>query len=293
MKPTGAQPKQPRAPAIYRPQPLQKCLQPKSAGGLTQSPAAARVVTPSRGGQRLPAPIAAPAKTQRTAPFAGNASSAGPAVNRRQSMTGVLQKKNAIEPVNPRAAAKPSLNRSPNLDRHGSVGGLAVNRSRMLTPAPPKLARTPMAPSRTVQRAEEKGSRQEKAAAKMVWNEDVPITRPAPKHVLEEMNASDAKGKMKCSVVTKAVMEDAVRAIGAHVKQHGWNSAGNITIEWIPAVSCYKITYAGNEWMTHSSSGQIWPLRGTDIFSPPEGLDVSKMIKKWKGSKTPPGEYYG
>jgi len=141
-----------------------------------------------------------------------------------------------------------------------------------------------------VQRAEVR-TRKEKAADNMIWNELTPVQMPAPKHILEKMKASDAKGKTHCSVVTSAVAQDAVEAIAAHVKTYGWNSANGITVEWIEQAQCYKVTYKNNQWMTHIGSGQLWPLRGPNVFSPPGGEDVSSLIKKWKSSKEPPAKY--
>ncbi len=132
----------------------------------------------------------------------------------------------------------------------------------------------------------------------MIWNEFVVITMPAPKHILEVMNLKDANGKMKVSVVQRSVAEEAVKAIQDHVKTHGWEekTVDGITVKKIEEQKCYKVIYKGNHWMTHASSGQLWPLHGRDIFSPPasaEVKDVKDFIKRWKGSqgKTRPAQY--
>lgn len=142
-----------------------------------------------------------------------------------------------------------------------------------------QLSAAPSRASRVVQRMEVRQSG-------MVWSEFVIITMPSNKHILEKMKLSDANGNMKISVVEQAVAEEAVEAIGKHVKTHGWNSADDITIVKADDGVCWEITYKGNHWMTHSNSGQLWPLRGTDIFSPPnDGTDMRPHIRKWKGNK--------
>lgn len=141
--------------------------------------------------------------------------------------------------------------------------------------------------SRVVQRMEARAMRQQKAVENMVWDEAVVITMPAPKHILEKMNLIDANGKKKISVVELAVAQKAVEAIGKHVKAYGWKSHDDITIEKSEDGTCWAVTYEGNVWKTHSNSGQIWPLKGPDIFSPPEDNedDMRPYIRKWKGNK--------
>ena len=114
---------------------------------------------------------------------------------------------------------------------------------------------------------------------------------PATKHILEQMNLNDANGKKKCSVVTKQVAEEAVKAIGDRVKAHGWTNGDGIVFEPV-AAGGFKITYDGNEWMTHVDSGQLWPLKGDDIFSPP-AKDVREYIKQWKSRGIKPDQYMG
>lgn len=129
----------------------------------------------------------------------------------------------------------------------------------------------------------------------MTWSKYVNISMPSPKHILETIKAAQAKGKLKVSVVEKAVADDAVKAIGQHVKAHGWTSGGAITIEWMDGENdqCYKIIYKGNEWRTHSNSGQLWPVKGPDVFSPAEGSEaVAQLIKKWKSTKTRPNQHF-
>ena len=153
-----------------------------------------------------------------------------------------------------------------------------VLQTKMAAGRPSPLLRQSV--SRVVQRAEAV----EQAIPKMDWNEFVNITMPSRKHILELMNASDANGKMKISVVEQAVADEAVKAIGAHVKAHGFTSSDDIT--FVKAGNCWDIIYKGNHWMTHDTSGQLWPLKGPDIFSPPnDGKDMRSHIKKWKGNK--------
>lgn len=112
------------------------------------------------------------------------------------------------------------------------------------------------------------------------------INLPSRKHILELMTLQDANGNQKCSVVQQSVAQDAVQTIQQHVRTHGWTTADGITVEWMGGQQCYKVTYDENQWMTHrNGGGQLWPFRGRDIFSPPEGLDVRKDIGKWKGSQ--------
>lgn len=143
-----------------------------------------------------------------------------------------------------------------------------------------------------VQRAEVLEVKDESAPNENEWTDAVTIGLPARKHILELMTLQDANGKKKCSVVELAVATTAVEAIQKHVNTHGWKSADGITVEWIRDQQCFKVTYKGNQWMTHTKgSGQLWPLRGADIFSPPEGEDVRKEIGKWKGGRVRPSRY--
>jgi hypothetical protein len=121
----------------------------------------------------------------------------------------------------------------------------------------------------------------------MTWNEFITVQMPSPKHILESMKLNDANGSKKVSVVRRADAEAAVKAIGDHVKANGWVSSDIIQIVWLDQDKCYQITYAGNVWMTHTSSGQLWPLEGEGIFSPPNGEDVRNYIKKWRGGTKP------
>ena len=133
-------------------------------------------------------------------------------------------------------------------------------------------------------------TRKDKQAASMTWNEYTPIGMPSDKHILEKMKLNDANGKKKISVVKKADAEAAVKAIGEHVRANGWVSSVAIQIEWSDDHQCYQVTYAGNVWMTHTASGQLWPLKGEDIFSPPSGVDVRNYIKQWRAGNKP-GQY--
>jgi hypothetical protein len=181
--------------------------------------------------------------------------------------------------------------------------------------SPPLFKNQTWAGARTIQRAEaqavapveeppppeEKGDRKQKQAAAMKWNEFVAVTQPAPKHILEAMKMSDVGEGKLVSVVERAVMLKAVTDIGGHVKAKGWVSgmvgAEQITIEWLDGEKCYKVTYLGNQWKTHVSSGQLWPYCGPDIFSPelepvrPSVKNLKTYIGNWKGGKGRPPLY--
>ena len=129
----------------------------------------------------------------------------------------------------------------------------------------------------------------------MVWNKLVGIGLPADKHVLEQLSTSRDLGiGKKVSVVTQAVAQAARDAIEDHVREHGWVSAGAITIQWVDGDKCFKVICQGNQWMTHVDSGQLWPLSGPGVYTPPVPQTkpqvevIKKYIKKWKGSKVRP-----
>jgi len=158
-----------------------------------------------------------------------------------------------------------------------AVGPLSPASRRLPVTSSIQRAISPARPSRVVQRMEVRRG--------MQWSEFTIISMPSPKHILEKMKLVDANGSKLISVVEQAVAEDAVQAIGAHVKSKGWQSSEDITMVKNQDGS-WEITYKGNRWMTHTDSGQLWPLSGPDIFSPPnDGKDMRPHIRRWKGNK--------
>jgi hypothetical protein len=225
-----------------------------------------------------------------------------PQAYRLQPTPKCLQLKAAPEPVIDQAGVNKPSAKSPTVYRPQPVPKVLQRKTVSVGPSPPASLRQSIGPSAyrprhgaaqlrssgVVQRAEAVPvSRKDKQAEQMIWNEFTPVSMPAAKHILEDMKLNDANGDKKVSVVKKKVAQDAVAAIGAHVKAHGWHSSDTITIEWVQKDRCYKVTFAGNEWMTHVGSGQIWPFHGPDIFSPPERENVKSYITKWRGGQTP------
>lgn len=286
----------PLAPPVYRPQPQPKVLQTKMAGGQPSQPKALagqqpNTLQPRR--QPIAPLIYSPHPTPRVLQLkkvgmgaATSPPSATPPVNRSDHAGQALRSGktgDGATRANSQSVLQRSVARFPSNAPKASPG-LFQQASRVRALA-----------SGVVQRAEQypEPSRQEKAAANMTWNEFVPVGMPSAKHILEDMVANDANGKKKVSIVENAVALEAVQKIGEHVKKYGWKSADDITIEWVANDKCFKVTYKQNQWMTHPGSGQLWPLRGPDIFSPPDKLDVRDYYRKWKSGGKRPDKYMG
>jgi len=263
--PARPAPKRIAAPPVYRPSPTPLVLQAKSArsGGLQ----------PATSSNTKKTPVAPPVYHPQ------------PVTKVMQAKISTIQRRSApgIKVVNTRAPL-PVNQKWPNsrtiqraeeeVPVEAQVAAAVEEKKEIALPAEPLL--------------EEKEGRKGKAAKAMDWTKFVMIGLPSEKHILELMSTSKhVGGAKKVSVVELAVAQDAVKKIGEHVSAHGWVSGPGFVFEWKAAHQCWIVTYKENEWVTHTNTGQLWPLCGKDVFTPIgiTGAEIKKFIKQWQSSK--------